>query len=162
MDKFPNFKYYQNKLKTDYKPSNTIDNTIVPFEICIINGKEQRIGTSYQNIDEANKVVSIYNDLKEKANSKDFTIIIISPYNSQCKLLKSLDSSMEIHSVDSFQGKEADAVILTTVRTENLGFWSDYRRLNVAMTRAKHIFRIIGNTKSWNEGPLNDLREFYK
>ena len=69
---------------------------------------------------------------------------------------------MEIHSVDSFQGKEADAVILTTVRTENLGFWSDYRRLNVAMTRAKHIFRIVGNTESWNEGPLNDLREFYK
>jgi superfamily I DNA and/or RNA helicase len=163
--KFPNFKYYGNKLKTNYNSSDIIDNikpSIEPFKICNTSSKEQRVGTSYQNVDEANKVISIYNDLKEKANSKDFTIIIISPYNSQCKLLKSLDSTMEIHSVDSFQGKEADAVILTTVRTENLGFWSDYRRLNVAMTRAKHIFRIVGNTESWNEGPLNDLREFYK
>ena len=67
---------------------------------------------------------------------------------------------MEIHTVDSFQGREADAVILTSVRTNSLGFWSDYRRLNVAMTRAKHVLRIIGNTESWKTGPLFDLKEF--
>ena len=66
-----------------------------------------------------------------------------------------------IHSVDSYQGKEADVIILTTVRTENLGFWSDYRRLNVAMTRAKHVLRIIGCVDSWEKGPLNDLKKYY-
>ena len=73
-----------------------------------------------------------------------------------------MDSSAPIHTVDSFQGHEADVVILTTVRTETIGFWADYRRLNVAMTRAKHVLRIIGNTKSWLHGPLNDLIKFYQ
>ena len=105
-------------------------------------------------MEEASQVIETYHKLKENFNE----VIVISPYQAQCKLLKELDKSIEIHTVDSFQGRESDAVILTTVRTNNMGFWYDYRRLNVAMTRAKHALRIIGNTQSWNEGPLKDLK----
>ena len=63
-----------------------------------------------------------------------------------------MDNSLEVHTVDSFQGREADAIILTTVRNgEKVGFWNDYRRLNVGMTRAKHILRIVGNVETWNK-----------
>ena len=159
---FPNYKYYGNKLKTEY--SYEFDDilkskNIKPFEICDLDSNEQRVGTSFQNIEEAHKVIELFNQFKEIFDD----VIIISPYNAQCNLLKSLNSNLKnsIHSVDSYQGKEADVIILTTVRTENLGFWSDYRRLNVAMTRAKHILRIIGCVDSWEKGPLNDLKKYY-
>ena len=157
---FPNYKYYENKLKTDYNPYEDIDESLKAFEICNVDGQEQRVGTSYQNVEEANMVINLYNDLKDTFDD----IVVISPYNAQCNLLRSLEPKLKscIHSVDSYQGKESDVIILTTVRTENLGFWSDYRRLNVAMTRAKHILRIVGNVESWNEGPLNDLKNYYE
>lgn len=155
---FSNKMYYDNKLKTDYKPLK--GNNEKPFEIININSKEERIGTSYVNKEEAKKCIELYQKYK---NNKLFEkVIIISPYNAQCNYLRSLDSSAPIHTVDSFQGHEADVVILTTVRTETIGFWADYRRLNVAMTRAKHVLRIVGNTKSWLDGPLNDLIKFYQ
>ena len=157
---FPNYKYYENKLKTDYNPYEDIDESLKAFEICNVDSQEQRVGTSYQNVEEANMVINLYNDLKDTFDD----IVVISPYNAQCNLLRSLEPKLKscIHSVDSYQGKESDVIILTTVRTENLGFWSDYRRLNVAMTRAKHILRIVGNVESWNEGPLNDLKNYYE
>ncbi len=151
--KFSNEMYYDGKLKTDYK--NIKGNGISPFEIINIDSSEERIGTSYQNKKEAEEVDKIYKQLKDNFNE----VIVISPYNAQCNLLKKLNPKMEIHTVDSFQGRESDAVILTTVRTTNLGFWSDYRRLNVGMTRAKHALRVIGNTESWKSGPLKDLKE---
>ena len=151
---FSNTKYYNGKLKTEY---DSVYN-LKPIEILNISGQEKRIGTSYANDLEAQKVVELYNEFKEIFDD----VIIISPYQAQIIALKQIDSNLEIHTVDSFQGREAEAVILTTVRTKNLGFWSDYRRLNVAMTRAKHVLRIIGNVKAWqnSKGPLKDLWNF--
>ena len=91
-------------------------------------------------------------------------IVIISPYKAHCQYLKNISNNdIEIHTLDSFQGREADVILLNTVRTGNsVGFWNDYRRLNVGMTRAKHVLRIIGSTDTWNSqmGPLKQLYEF--
>ena len=148
--KFPNENFYNNELKTEYKGS---DININPFEIINVNGEEERIGTSYENKLEAEKVL----ELVKEINIPD--TVIITPYQAQCKLLKKLNNNLKIHTIDSFQGREADVIILTTVRTNNMGFWSDYRRLNVALTRAKHVLRIVGNTNAWksNNGPLSKL-----
>ncbi|CUI14807.1 Hypothetical protein, putative [Bodo saltans] len=57
---------------------------------------------------------------------------------------------MEIASVDSFQGREKDFIILTCVRSndqQGIGFLSDWRRLNVALTRARRGVMIIGNAR---------------
>jgi hypothetical protein len=87
---------------------------------------------------------------------------------------------IEVASVDSFQGREKDYVILSCVRSndhQGIGFLNDPRRLNVALTRARSGVIIVGNAKVlskqplWNililhfkkhglivEGPLNNLK----
>jgi superfamily I DNA and/or RNA helicase len=52
--------------------------------------------------------------------------------------------AVQISTVDAFQGAERDIIILSTVRTRNLGFLTDFRRLNVAITRARHHLVICG------------------
>ena len=80
------------------------------------------------------------------------------PYTGQLDCLRRLLLSsttvpnyyedLEIDTVDAFQGREKDIVIISTVRSNafgNLGFLGDTRRLNVAITRAKRAMFILGN-----------------
>jgi hypothetical protein len=143
---FPNNAFYDGKLETEFTESEFY--SIKPYEIIGINSAEERKGTSYVNEIEAKVVVSLANKLKQTYSDT----IIISPYKGQIELLKKLDPSLVIHTVDSFQGKEADAIILTTVRSgKSVGFWQDSRRLNVALTRAKHVLRIVGSVSTWKQ-----------
>lgn len=94
---------------------------------------------------------------------------IITPYRRQLSLLRSRFSSafgssitadMEFNTVDGFQGREVDIVILSTVRAleacstaaqvnaGRIGFVADVRRMNVALTRAKLSLWIMGNTRT--------------
>jgi hypothetical protein len=140
---FPNINFYEGKLLTEFTNDN---NSLKPYEIIGINSKEEKKGTSFYNEIEAKVVVSLANKLRQ--TYKD--TIIISPYKGQCEYLKKLDPTLIIHTVDSFQGKEADAIILTTVRSgKSIGFWQDCRRLNVALTRAKNVLRIVGCIPAW-------------
>lgn len=157
---FSNHCFYQGKLSSDYQAFSKELN-LYPIEIINVNGQEQQIGTSFINVDEVNKVIEI-----EKQLSQYFKdIVVISPYKEHCHLLKRKNKNLNVHTIDSFQGKEAEAVILTTVRTgDQVGFWNDYRRLNVGMTRAKHALRIVGKISTWSSsnGPLKELLDFYQ
>jgi len=150
--KFPNEQFYNNQLTTVYSGNYNIN----AFEIIDIKGIETKVGNSYKNEIEANTIIQLVDKLKLIFSD----IVIIVPYKAQYKYLKKLNNNLDIHTIDSFQGKEADAIILSTVRSgSNIGFWKDYRRLNVGLTRAKHVLRIIGNTNTWKsvEGPLKIL-----
>ncbi|GLJ34022.1 hypothetical protein SUGI_0684210 [Cryptomeria japonica] len=79
---------------------------------------------------------------------------VISPYNAQVSYLEGRlmkkdewknTIDVEVKSVDGFQGGEKDIIIISTVRTENIGFLSDHRRANVALTRARFCLWIVGN-----------------
>ena len=89
-----------------------------------------------------------------KKGVKENQIGIISPYADQVKLI-SEKTSIEVKSVDGFQGREKEIIIISTVRSNDngeIGFLNDLRRLNVATTRAKRKLIIVGNkdTLSYN------------
>jgi len=84
---------------------------------------------------------------------------VITPYKAQNEILKELIKSnevllqlgdqLEINTVDAFQGQERDIIIIGFVRSNpagEIGFLKDIRRINVAMTRAKHQLIMIGDS----------------
>ncbi|TNM87773.1 hypothetical protein fugu_005994 [Takifugu bimaculatus] len=164
-----------------------------PMFFYVTQGQEEiaSSGTSYLNRTEAANVEKITTRLL-KAGAKPDQIGIITPYEGQRSYLvqymqfsgslhTKLYQQVEIASVDAFQGREKDFIILSCVRAnehQGIGFLNDPRRLNVALTRAKYGVIIVGNPKAlskqplWNnllnnykeqkvlvEGPLNNLRE---
>jgi regulator of nonsense transcripts 1 len=94
-------------------------------------------------------------------NVKLSSIGIITPYKGQRIFLQNYISkelgisllsmsSLEINSIDSFQGREKDFIILSTVRSSKsggIGFLNNERRLNVALTRAKFGMIVVGNAE---------------
>jgi ATP-dependent RNA/DNA helicase IGHMBP2 len=76
---------------------------------------------------------------------------VISPYRKQVTFLREQieDLSITVQTIDSFQGQERDIILISLVRSndnQQIGFLSDYRRMNVAMTRAKLKLVIIGDS----------------
>jgi len=76
----------------------------------------------------------------------------ISPYNGQVEAARSLlPAAMRISTIDSYQGQEKEIVILSLVRSNDeaeIGFLKDYRRMNVAITRAKEQLFVIGDSST--------------
>ena len=107
-------------------------------------------GESRFNEQEAQLVVRKVNALLDNGLSA-VQLAVISPYGAQVRLLRSLlpDPLLEIDSVDGFQGREKEAVIVSLVRSNSeneIGFLEDIRRMNVAMTRARRKLIVIGDS----------------
>ncbi len=115
----------------------------------LINEKfEQRIkdSTSIQNPLEAD-IISIIVKIFLKSGFSSENIGIISPYDDQRNLISSL-TNVEVKTVDGYQGREKDIMIISTVRSNSkreIGFLNDMRRLNVALTRARRKMVMIGD-----------------
>jgi superfamily I DNA and/or RNA helicase len=114
------------------------------------------------NEGEAKIVIEHYKKLLSHC-IKSESIAIISPYSAQVSLIRDQISSAfqpndqpEINSIDSFQGREKDVVILSMVRSNSegvVGFLGEMRRINVAMTRAKKQLVIIGDSETLSRDP---------
>jgi len=88
-------------------------------------------------------------------------IAVVTPYNAQLSYLshelnlKELFPGIELGSVDGFQGREKEAVIVSLVRSNSegeVGFLGEKRRLNVAMTRPKRHLCVIGDGETVGKG----------
>ena len=107
-------------------------------------------GESRLNRQEATLVVHKVRQLLD-AGLPPADIAVIAPYAAQVRLLREqlADSELEIDSVDGFQGREKEAVIISLVRSNprgEIGFLGDIRRMNVAMTRARRKLIVIGDS----------------
>ena len=88
-------------------------------------------------------------------------IAVISPYYAQVRLLRSLleeevRGGLEVDTVDGFQGREKEAVVVALVRCNEqaeIGFLKDIRRMNVAITRARRFLLVVGDSATVGSHP---------
>ena len=121
--------------------------------------EEERIrdSKSFYNRVEAELSVEILEAaLKAGMNPED--IALISPYKDQTEWIRGrMDNErVEIDTVDGFQGREKEMIVLSLVRTNdsgNIGFLRDLRRLNVSLTRAKKKLVVIGHSPTIGSDP---------
>lgn len=172
--KFPNKKFYENKLKCSKKSKNYYLNKVLKkydstSPLIFIdtskheNNKEKTSGLhSYTNDLEIGLVLEIINMYLDKGiHQKD--IGVIAPYAKQVMLIKE-KREVAVRSVDGFQGGEKDIIIISLVRSndnEDIGFLKDFQRLNVSLTRAKKKLIIIGNRETFESyDGYEELLEF--
>ncbi len=178
---FSNLKFYNGKLKAH--------ETVVNRRLHISNINTDPIefidtaGCGFEEIQDA-ETLSLYNEGEIKVLMQHLiewehilemerppSIAIISPYRQQVRKMEELMRSkgglwnhIKINTVDAFQGQERDIVYISLVRSNNngdIGFLKDYRRMNVAMTRAKKKLIIIGDSATLsNDRFYADLLEF--
>jgi energy-coupling factor transporter ATP-binding protein EcfA2 len=151
------------------------------IDLPLLSGKEQRSGTSWQRDCEAQKVVSEVQELF--AENHNLSVGVITFFAAQRELIlnklaqvgicqkskdgweylpgfkttKEGEEKIRVGSVDAFQGKEFDVVILSTVRSNDFsasdenayrkkyGFIRTPNRLNVAFSRAKSLIKVVGD-----------------
>ena len=109
-------------------------------------------GLSKRNPQEASLVVKKVEQLFE-AGVMPKDIAVIAPYAAQVRLLRDelRIPSIEVDTVDGFQGREKEAVVISLVRSnaENeIGFLADTRRMNVALTRARKKLIVVGDSST--------------
>lgn len=154
---FPSNQFYRGLIKNGisrsdrkfYEGINWISNEI-PIIFYHMVSDEKTVNKSKINIKQSEFVIDLVNSLLENGANPD-DIGVISPYLQQVNLLKKNITNLEIKSIDGFQGREKELIIFSTVRSNDLqgkdsvGFLSDWKRLNVAITRSKRGLLIIGN-----------------
>jgi len=165
--KFPNEEFYNNGLKSDSSVDDITINDILDGE----HDEEALLFVDTSDVDLEGEThlkdsKSIVNNLEAEISAKlvqDYLndgievddIGIISPYADQVKIIQEM-TPVEVKTVDGFQGREKEIIIISTVRSnenENIGFLRDLRRLNVAITRAKRKLIIVGNINTLKTNP---------
>ena len=160
--------FYQDKLKAHHSVAKSLlfdnDSPLLFIDTAGCGFEEKLEGTSSTNPDEAAfvfKHINLFvNELGRKYAVDNFpSIAVISPYKQQINLLKTqlehspdlqkYKENISVNTIDSFQGQERDIVYISLTRSNDkgeIGFLSDIRRMNVAMTRARKKLVIIGDS----------------
>ena len=114
-------------------------------------------GTSRLNPQEADFLVQKVEQLLT-AGVQPNQIGIITPYSAQVRYLNErLDEAIEVNSVDGFQGREKEVILISLVRANpkgEVGFLAETRRMNVALTRARRKLIVIGDSATITAHPF--------
>ena len=169
---FSNDQFYKGLLKSnESNKSHTLDGDDNPLVFIDTSGcgYEESFGEKSRSLyNEGEYFIIREHILLHQDKYTGVSIGIISPYAEQVRFIRSkIDEDevlrtldIEVNSIDGFQGQEKDLIIISLTRSNDMGiigFLADYRRLNVAMTRAKKKLVIVGDgaTLSGNELYLN-------
>ncbi|KAI8804666.1 AAA domain-containing protein [Cladochytrium replicatum] len=125
------------------------------------NAREvQDMSKSFTNPAEAQWTVRVISAILERGIPSN-DIGVISLYKGQAELisnelrkLNAKGGTVEVSSVDAFQGAERSIILISTVRTDSIGFIDDPRRINVALTRAQNHLIILGSMRLLQSNPL--------
>uniref|UniRef100_A0A2K6BND1 Probable helicase senataxin n=2 Tax=Macaca nemestrina TaxID=9545 RepID=A0A2K6BND1_MACNE len=170
---FPSNYIYNRNLKTNRQTETIRCSSDWPFQPYLVfdvgDGSERRDNDSYINVQEIKLVMEIIKLIKDKRKDVSFRNIgIITHYKAQKTMIqKDLDKEFdrkgpaEVDTVDAFQGRQKDCVIVTCVRANSgqgsIGFLASLQRLNVTITRAKYSLFILGHLRTlmenqhWNQ-----------
>ncbi|XP_022637202.1 DNA replication ATP-dependent helicase/nuclease DNA2 isoform X2 [Vigna radiata var. radiata] len=130
-----------------------------------LEAREQKV---VNNPIEAQIIAEIAKELVKNGIGKEH-IGIITPYNSQANVIRhcttslAILTSLEIHTIDKYQGRDKDCILLSFVRsTENptscaASLLGDWHRINVALTRAKKKLIMVGSRRTLSKVPLLKL-----
>lgn len=112
---------------------------------------------------EAYIVVEVTDKLVNKGIQGE-DIGIITPYNSQADLIRqAISTSVEIHTIDKYQGRDKDCILVSFVRSSKnprncaSSLLGDWHRINVALTRAKKKLVMVGSCRTLSKVPLLKL-----
>ncbi|MFD0749050.1 AAA domain-containing protein [Mucilaginibacter calamicampi] len=157
---FSSVKFYENRLVAHPGVANRVLNyNDKPFTFIDTAGagyEEQSEGTSTINPEEAAFIVRHIVAMDYPAA---LSIAVIAPYKEQVNLLKELlaGNAAEVNTVDGFQGQERDVIYISLTRSNSsnvIGFLNDYRRMNVAMTRARLKLVMVGDSATLAQTPF--------
>lgn len=162
---FSNLQFYNGTLKADasvqshrlrigdYPPVVFIDTAGCGFDEQSKEGQRSRFNEEEFFILREHLYQLVENTEPEDAPS----IALISPYREQVNRMDTFLSedeklnsySIQTKTVDGFQGQERDVIYISLVRSNSrgeIGFLSDFRRMNVAMTRARKLLVVVGDS----------------
>jgi len=144
--------------RVGFSSSIPFPNNDIPLLFYHIEGREDIFGGSIKNMQEINHVKHAVKML-ERAGVPLTDIGIVTPYAVQKgHLRRDFDNEeLEISSADGFQGREKPYIIFSAVRSNergDVGFLKDFRRFNVAITRAQYGMILIGNAMTLGANPL--------
>jgi superfamily I DNA and/or RNA helicase len=172
---FPNLWFYKGLLQAaDHLSSRYLqaDSGITFLDTAGIGYDEQSNHStrSFTNPGEVTLILKQLELLTETIDSSQYySVALISPYSEQVRLLNEEFTTVfpegiphfkvNIQTIDSFQGQERDIVFVSLVRSNErneIGFLKDYRRMNVAMTRAKFKLMMVGDSATLANDPFYD------
>lgn len=172
---FSNLHFYKGELKSAdvIEKRRQVFQQAVKFIDTAGCGFDEKINPetlSTYNTDEADFLLKrLHAMIEENPEMLQMSIGIIAPYRAQTVVLneliatypwyEELKKNMSINSVDAFQGQERDVIMMSLVRSNDrgeIGFLSNKRRMNVAMTRAKHLMMMIGDSGTLSANPFFD------
>lgn len=160
--RYPSDALYQGKLRAHPSvAAHSIDGAPLLFIDTAGRGFEEEMpedSESKLNPGEAELAASQARELLSRVPAQQ--IAVISPYDAQVQKIRALLAEvpgLEVDTVDGFQGREKDAVLVSLVRSNQageLGFCSDIRRVNVALTRARKKLIVIGDSATLARHPF--------
>ncbi|CAL9729224.1 helicase Sen1p [Monosporozyma unispora] len=173
ISRFPSLEFYNGKLK-DGPDMDVINKRpwhecppLTPYKFFNIatGQQEKNIKTmSLTNSEEVRVAIELIDFLFKRYEAKvDFAgkIGIISPYREQMQKMRTdfvrhfggmINKYIDFNTIDGFQGQEKEIIVISCVRADennsSVGFLKDFRRMNVAFTRAKASLWILGHERS--------------